>query len=302
MTSSPVAPTAAAPRSPAGLPASLSGLGRTLVMGVVNVTPDSFSDGGDYLDRERAVAHGLELVADGADLVDVGGESTRPGAHRIDAAEELRRVLPVVRDLVTGGVVVSIDTMRGEVAAACLDAGAAVVNDVSGGLADEGMAAVVASARTPYVAMHWRGHSIDMDSRAVYADVTTEVVDELRGRLDALESAGVDLDRVVVDPGLGFAKDAAQSWTVLARLAALDVLGRPVLVGASRKGFLGRLLAGPDGVPRPSAEREDATTAVSALAAAHGAWAVRVHRARPSRDAVEVVAAVASARGGWVAP
>jgi dihydropteroate synthase len=290
------------PRSPAGLPASLTGLGRTLVMGVVNVTPDSFSDGGDYLDPRLAVAHGIELVADGADLVDVGGESTRPGAHRVEADEELRRVLPVVRDLVAEGVVVSIDTMRAEVAAACLDAGAAVVNDVSGGLADDGMAAVVAATHTPYVAMHWRGHSVDMDSRAVYADVTTEVVDELRGRLDALAAAGVGLDRVVVDPGLGFAKDAAQSWTVLARLAELDVLGAPVLVGASRKGFLGRLLAGPDGTPRPAAEREDATTAVSTLAAAHGAWAVRVHRARASRDAVEVVAALASARGGWAAP
>jgi dihydropteroate synthase len=296
------APTATPPRSPAGLPASLTGLGRTLVMGVVNVTPDSFSDGGDYLDPGLAVAHGLELVVDGADLVDVGGESTRPGAHRVDVDEELRRVLPVVRGLVAEKVVVSIDTMRADVAAACIDAGADVVNDVSGGLAEDGMAAVVAAARTAYVAMHWRGHSVDMDSRAVYADVTTEVVDELRGRLDALEAAGVDLDRVVVDPGLGFAKDADQSWTVLARLAELDVLGRPVLVGASRKGFLGRLLAGPDGAPRPAAEREDATTAVSTLAAAHGAWAVRVHRARASRDAVEVVAAIASARSGWAAP
>ncbi len=293
---------ATAPRSPVGLPAALTGLDRTLVMGVINVTPDSFSDGGDYLDPGRAVAHGAELVADGADLVDVGGESTRPGARRVDADEELRRVLPVVRGLVADGVVVSVDTMRAAVASASLDAGAAMVNDVSGGLADPGMAAVVADAATPYVVMHWRGHSVDMASRAVYGDVVTEVVDELRQRLDALAAAGVDLDRVVVDPGLGFAKDAAQSWTVLARLAALDALGRPVLVGASRKGFLGALLAGPDGSPRPAADREDATTAVTALAAASGAWAVRVHRARPSRDAVEVVAAVRTARDGWTNP
>ncbi len=291
-----------APRSPSGLPPALAGQGRTLVMGVVNVTPDSFSDGGDYLDPGRAVAHGLELVADGADLVDVGGESTRPGAHRVDADEELRRVLPVVRGLAAQGVFVSVDSMRSTVAAACLEAGAGMVNDVSGGLADDAMAAVVAGARSPYVVMHWRGHSLDMASRAVYADVATEVVDELRARLDALAAAGVDLDRVVVDPGLGFAKDAAQSWAVLARLAELDALGRPVLVGASRKGFLGRLLAGPDGAPRVAADREDATTAVSVLAATHGAWAVRVHRARASRDAVEVVAAVRGARDGWVAP
>ncbi len=292
------ATTATAPRSPAGLPGPLTGLGRTLVMGVLNVTPDSFSDGGDFLDPGAAVGHGLDLVADGADLVDVGGESTRPGALRVDADEELRRVLPVVRGLVAEGVVVSVDTMRASVAAAAIEAGASLVNDVSGGLADGDMVSVVAGARTPYVVMHWRGHSVDMDSRAVYADVTTEVVDELRGRLDFLDAAGVELDRVVVDPGLGFAKDAAQSWAVLARLAELDVLGRPVLVGASRKGFLGKALAGPDGTPRPAADREDATTAVSALAAAHGAWAVRVHRARPNRDAVEVVAALRAARGG----
>ncbi len=298
------APAPVAPPSPAGLPARLCGLGRTLVMGVVNVTPDSFSDGGEHLDPASAVAHGLDLVADGADLVDVGGESTRPGAARVGADEELRRVLPVVRGLVAEGVVVSVDTMRAAVAGACLEAGAAVVNDVSGGLADEAMPALVADAGTPYVAMHWRGHSADMAERAVYADVTTEVLDELRGRLDALAAAGVDLDRVVVDPGLGFAKDAEQSWTVLAHLDALGVLGRPVLVGASRKGFLGRLLAGPDGEPRPTAGREDATTAVSTLAAGAGAWAVRVHRPRPSRDAVEVVAACRAARRDevWAGP
>ena len=295
-------PGAALP-APAGLPASLTGLTRTLVMGVVNVTPDSFSDGGDFLDAEAAIAHGLALVADGADLVDVGGESTRPGAARVDAAEELRRVLPVVRALAAEGVVVSIDTMRASVAAETLEAGAALVNDVSGGQADEAMARVVADAGTPYVVMHWRGHSADMASRAVYADVVTEVVDELRGRLDALSAAGVDLDRVVVDPGLGFAKDAGHNWSLLAHLDRLHVLGRPILVGASRKGFLGQLLADGDGVPRPAAAREDATTAVSVLAAAAGVWAVRVHEARATRDAVTVVAAARAATNDeWAAP
>ena len=189
--------------SPAGLPPHLSGLARTLVMGVVNVTPDSFSDGGEFLDADAAVAHGLALVAEGADLVDVGGESTRPGAQRVDPAEELRRVLPVVRALAAEGVVVSVDTMRASVAAATLEAGAAMVNDVSGGLADEAMARVVADAGSPYVVMHWRGHSADMARRAVYADVVTEVLDELQARLDELVRVGVDLDRIVVDPGLG---------------------------------------------------------------------------------------------------
>ena len=291
-----------AQRALVGLPAHLTGVGRTLVMGVVNVTPDSFSDGGRFLDTDAAVGHGLELVAEGADLVDVGGESTRPGARRVDAAEELRRVLPVVRGLASEGVVVSVDTMRASVAAATVDAGAAMVNDVSGGLADGDMLRFVAESGSPYVVMHWRGHSADMARRAVYADVVTEVVDELRQRLDAAAAAGVDLQRVVVDPGLGFAKDPEHSWAVLARLAALDVLCRPVLVGASRKGFLGRLLAADDGTPRPAAEREDATTAVSVLAATAGVWAVRVHRARATRDAVEVVAATRHAAAGRVAP
>ncbi len=267
-------------------------------MGVVNVTPDSFSDGGEFLEVDAAVAHGVALVTDGADLVDVGGESTRPGAHRVDEAEELRRVVPVVRELAAAGVVISVDTMRARVAEASIEAGAAMVNDVSGGLADPAMASVVAASRSPYVVMHWRGHSAQMAERAVYADVLTEVVDELRRRLDDLAAAGVDLDRVVVDPGLGFAKDAGHNWVLLGRLGELAPLARPVLVGASRKGFLGRLLAAPDGTPRPADDREDATTAISALAAAAGAWAVRTHRPRASRDAVEVVAAMTAAAEG----
>jgi dihydropteroate synthase len=279
-----------------GLPSGLSELGRTLVMGVVNVTPDSFSDGGTYLAPDAAVAHGLELRDQGADVVDVGGESTRPGAHRVDEDEERRRVLPVVRELASAGVVVSVDTMRAPVAAAALAAGASVVNDVSGGLADPDMARVVADAAVPYIAMHWRGHSIDMASRAVYEDVVADVVRELTQRLDALTAQGVDPQRVVLDPGLGFAKVSAQSWALLARLDQLAALGRPLLVGASRKGFLGELLAGPTGEPRPAEERDAATAALSALVAAQGVWGVRVHDVRATADAVRVVAAVRCAR------
>jgi dihydropteroate synthase len=271
--------------------------GRTLVMGVVNVTPDSFSDGGHYLAADAAVEHGLELVAEGADLVDVGGESTRPGAERVDEAEELRRVLPVVRELAVAGVAVSIDTMRARVAEQALEAGAALVNDVSGGLADEGMARVVAGSMTPYVVMHWRGHSAGMAALAHYDDVVTDVTTELRARLDALASAGVDLDRVVLDPGLGFAKDAGHSWTLLARLGELAGLGRPLLVGASRKGFLGALLSDAGGEPRPVEDRDVATAVVSAAVADRDdVWAVRVHAVRPTVDALRVVRALRSAR------
>lgn len=279
-----------------GLPGGLSELGRTLVMGVVNVTPDSFSDGGTYLATDAAVAHGLELRDQGADVVDVGGESTRPGAHRVDEDEERRRVLPVVRELASAGVVVSVDTMRAAVAAAALEAGASVVNDVSGGLADPDMARLVADTGVPYVAMHWRGHSLDMASRAVYGDVVADVVRELAQRLDALTAQGVDPQRVVLDPGLGFAKVSKQSWALLAHLDQLATLGRPLLVGASRKGFLGELLAGPTGEPRPAEKRDAATAALSALMAAQGVWGVRVHAVRATADAVRVVAAVRCAR------
>ncbi|HYJ77485.1 MAG TPA: dihydropteroate synthase [Actinomycetes bacterium] len=266
-------------------------------MGVLNVTPDSFSDGGSYLAVDAAVTHGLEMRDEGADLVDVGGESTRPGAQRVDEAEELRRVVPVVEALAAAGVVVSIDTMRSRVASAALDAGAAVVNDVSGGLADQDMAAVVASSTVPYVAMHWRGHSADMADRAVYDDVVADVVRELQQRLDALVAAGVDAERVVLDPGIGFAKDADHNWALLANLDRLAGLGRPLLVGASRKGFLGRLLGGPDGAPR-DAEGRDVATAVLSAVAAPDVWCLRVHAVRPTVDALRVVAALRSARVG----
>ncbi|MFJ5233366.1 dihydropteroate synthase [Kitasatospora sp. NPDC088391] len=267
-------------------------LSRCAVMGVVNVTPDSFSDGGLWLDPARAVAHGLDLVARGADLVDVGGESTRPGAVRVTEAEELRRVVPVVTELARAGVVVSVDTMRAAVAAAAVAAGARIVNDVSGGLADPEMAAVVADTGAPFVVMHWRGQSADMDRLAVYGDVVEDVVRELTVRVDELLAAGVKQEQLVLDPGLGFAKTAAHNWALLGRLDALTALGRPVLVAASRKRFLGTLLADPEtGEPRPARQRDDATAAVSVLSAKAGAWAVRVHDVAGTADAVRVVAA-----------
>ncbi len=268
-----------------GLPAP----GRCLVVGILNVTPDSFSDGGRWVAPDAALAHGLGLVEDGADIVDVGGESTRPGAARVSAAEELRRVLPVVRALVAAGVTVSIDTMRAGVAEPCLDAGAAAVNDVSGGCADPGMLPLAARVGAPIILMHWRAHSATMQDLARYDDVVAEVCTELRRRVAAALAAGVAGDRIVVDPGLGFAKTAGHNWSLLAHLDQLVALGLPVLVGASRKRFLGELLTGAGG-ERPVESRADATTALSALAASSGVWGVRVHDARPSADAVEVAA------------
>ena len=263
-------------------------------MGVVNVTPDSFSDGGEWYGADAAIAHGLELVAQGADIVDVGGESTRPGAQRVSAEEELRRVGPVITELVRAGVPVSVDTMRAQVAESAVRAGAHLVNDVSGGLADPDMTRLVADAGVPYVVMHWRGHSHDMYARAVYHDVVAEVRDELARRVEDVVKTGVRPDRIVLDPGLGFGKRPEHNWPLLAQLADLAVLdGRrfPVLVGASRKGFIGKLLAGPDGERRPFAESDDATVATSALAAAAGAWCVRVHKVPANVDAVRVAAA-----------
>ena len=284
-------------KHPAGLPARLAAIDRCLVMGVVNVTPDSFSDGGRWLDADAAIRQGLVLVADGADLVDVGGESTRPGAGRISVHEEQRRVLPVVEGLAGAGVVVSIDTMRAEVAGEALARGAALVNDVSGGQADPAMPRLAADAGVPFVAMHWRGASDRMEQLAVYDDVVADVRDELARRLEALVAAGVDEERIVLDPGFGFAKRAEHGWALLAHLDALAALGRPLLVGTSRKRFLASAVAAPsdpDG-GRP-ADRDAATAATSALAAAAGAWAVRVHEARGSADAVRVAAALAAAR------
>ncbi|MEU7818233.1 dihydropteroate synthase [Pseudonocardia sp. NPDC049154] len=262
--------------------------GRCVVMGILNVTPDSFSDGGRYLDREHAVAHGVAMRDAGADLVDVGGESTRPGAGRVDAPTERDRVVPVIRDLVAEGVRVSVDTTRASVAEAAVEAGAVVVNDVSGGLADPRMAAAVASLRVPWILMHWRGHSDRMQELASYEDVIGEVRQELVARADAAVMAGVDPDRLILDPGLGFAKTAAHNWALLRRLDVLVALGFPVLVGASRKRFLGQLLADAEGKLRPPAGRDGATAAISALAAHVGAWGVRVHDVESTMDAVAV--------------
>ncbi len=268
---------------------------RCLVMGVLNVTADSFSDGGRWLDHGAAVERGLALAAQGADLVDVGGESTRPGAQRVPEEEEQRRVLPVVRALAAAGVAVSVDTMRASTAAAALAQGAVLVNDVSGGLADPDVPRVVADAGVPYVLMHWRGHSAGMQALARYGDVVADVRAELAVRLDAVVAVGVDPARVVLDPGLGFAKGPEHNWALLARLGELASLGRPLLVGASRKAFLGALLADPAGGPRPVGARDAATAAVSALAAAAGAWCVRVHDVAGTLDAVRVAAAVRAA-------
>ncbi|HEY5820933.1 MAG TPA: dihydropteroate synthase [Propionibacteriaceae bacterium] len=257
-------------------------------MGVVNVTPDSFSDGGEWFDGGAAVRHGLDLLAEGADIVDVGGESTRPGAVRPDPAEELRRVLPVISALRAAGAVVSIDTMRSEVAARALDAGAQLVNDVSGGRADPAILDLVAERGVAYVCMHWRGHSEDMQSRAVYADVVADVLRELAQQVEAATRAGVARDQLVIDPGFGFAKTGDHNWQLLNRLGELDALGLPQLIGVSRKAFLGSLLAGSNGVPRPARDRDDATTALTTVLALRRVWGVRVHSVRASRDAVAV--------------
>ncbi|MBD0863403.1 dihydropteroate synthase [Gordonia sp. zg691] len=267
-------------------------------MGVVNVTADSFSDGGRYLDTDAAITHGLELVAQGADLIDVGGESTRPGAVRVDPDLEAARVAPVIAALAAHGVVVSVDTMRAPVAAAAIEAGAAIVNDVSGGRADDDMARVVAEAGLPWILMHWRPSGESDDRRFThrsgdvdgYRDVVAEVSGELLAQVDAAVSAGVDPDSLILDPGLGFAKTAEHNWALLHALPTFIGLGFPILVGASRKRFLGTLL-GREGDARSPAGRDIATAAISALTAAAGAWGVRVHDVASSYDAVTVAAA-----------
>ncbi|MCG7607327.1 MULTISPECIES: dihydropteroate synthase [Mycobacterium] len=262
------------------------------VMGVVNVTDDSFSDGGRFVDRERAIDHGLELAAAGAAIVDVGGESTRPGAVRIDPAVEAARVAPVIEALASQGITVSIDTMHADVAKVALDSGAQIVNDVSGGLADPNMAPLLADAKVPWILMHWRSVSAEHPHRAPsYGDVVAEVRDELLGAVDAAVAAGVEASRLIIDPGLGFAKTAQDNWALLHALPEFVATGIPVLVGASRKRFLGALLAGADGAPRPPDGRETATAAISMLAAQHGAWGVRVHDVLASVDALAVLEA-----------
>lgn len=268
---------------------------RTLVMGVLNVTPDSFSDGGQWLDRDAAVAHGLELLDQGADLLDVGGESTRPGADEVAPEEEQARVVPVVRALVEAGATVSVDTIHAETARAAVRAGATIVNDVAGGLADPDMLTTVAELGTQYVVGHWRGNPRTMTSLADYDDVVAQVRDELAFRADDALAAGVAPDRIVLDPGLGFAKNGSQNWQILAHLDRFAELGHPVLVGASRKRFLADVVD-----PRVAADpqaRDVATAAVSALCAREGVWAVRVHDVRATLDAVRVGTAWRAAAG-----
>ena len=257
-------------------------------MGILNVTPDSFSDGGRWFSADHAIEHGTSLLEQGADIVDVGGESTRPGAGRPDLDEELRRVLPVVSELSGTGAAVTIDTMRSDVARAAVEAGAAGINDVSGGLADEAMLRTAADLAVPFVCMHWRGHSTRMQDLAVYDDVVADVRGELEARAEAALLAGVAAERLALDPGLGFAKTADHNWALLAALDELSALGFPLLIGSSRKAFLGSLLADAADQPRPPDQRDDATVATTALAVAHGVWCVRVHDVTGSLDAVSV--------------
>ncbi len=260
-------------------------------MGVVNVTPDSFSDGGRHADSSGAIDHGRALRADGADVLDIGGESTRPGATRPLVGEELDRVVPVITALAGDGALVSVDTMRAEVAEAALSAGARIVNDVSGGLADPRILDVVAAHGATYVAMHWRAHSDRMNDLAVYDEpggVVAAVRDELSARVAAIRAAGIADDRVVLDPGLGFAKRAEHNWELLAGLDELAALGFPLLVGASRKSFLGALLADGAGAPRSVDEREVAGHALTLVLAQRGVWGVRVHDVRGTRDVLRV--------------
>ncbi|MGO0576512.1 dihydropteroate synthase [Ornithinimicrobium panacihumi] len=279
------------------MPASVADLlapGPTRIMGIVNVTPDSFSDGGRWIDPAVAVRRGREMAAEGADLIDVGGESTRPGSRRPDEQEELDRVLPVVAALADEGLVVSVDTMRAEVARQTLEAGAAIINDVSGGQADPDMPAVIAATGAPFVLMHWRGLLTDPHEQPHYDDVTAEVCRELTDRVDALLGAGVAREQIILDPGFGFSKDAGHNWTLLSRLDRVMALGLPVLVGTSRKRFLGRLPArpgvtvAPDAAPTEPVDRDVATAATSLLAAQAGAWAVRVHDVAATREALGV--------------
>ena len=274
------------------------GVPSTLIMGVVNVTPDSFSDGGSWLDEDAAVERGFELVAQGAAIVDVGGESTRPGAGRPSESEELRRVEPVVRRLAEAGVVVSVDTMRASVGRACVEAGAAIVNDVSGGLADEAMAEAVASTGALYVLMHWRGHSTSMQSDELtrYGDVVAEVRAEMRDRTRAMLAAGVAPEQIILDPGLGFSKTAEHNWQIMARLAEFGDDGYPVLLGSSRKTFLGRIDLDEHENPAPPPSRDAATAATSLLGAAAGVWCVRVHDVPSTLAALRVYAATQAAR------
>jgi dihydropteroate synthase len=247
------------------------------IMGILNVTPDSFADGGKHDTYEKAVARGLEMIAEGVDIIDIGGESTRPGAERVSAQEEQRRVIPVIEKLAQTGIPISIDTMRAETAELAITAGASIVNDVSGGLADGLMHEVVAEMGCPYILMHWRGHSKDMNNRAIYGDVVRDVIAEIGTQIDAALRSGVAKNNLIIDPGLGFSKDAPQNWEILNRIDEIIDLGFPVLIGGSRKRFLGGDT--PD-------EREAATIVLTETLLAKKIWAVRVHSVSPHKKLV----------------
>jgi dihydropteroate synthase len=258
---------------------------RTLVLGVLNVTPDSFADGGKFLDPKDAITQGRRLIAEGADIIDVGGESTRPGADRVTEAEELKRVIPVITELIKDGVVISVDTTRAEVARQAIAAGATYVNDVSGGLADEKMAQLIAAnPAVQYIVMHWRGESKDMQSKAIYKDVVKEVKDELDDRVTELIKAGVQAEQIILDPGIGFAKEPEHNWQILQNIERFQLLGYPILIGASRKRFLGELVNA-----KNADDRESASIALTAELARLNIWGVRTHSVKPHRDAIAVI-------------
>ena len=246
-----------------------------LVMGILNVTPDSFADGGRHHEFDAAVNRGLEMIAEGVDIIDIGGESTRPGADRVSEEEEIARVIPVVTELAKHTVTISIDTMRATTAESAIKAGATIINDVSGGLSDSEMLQTAARLQVPYIAMHWRGASKDMNSRAIYGDVVNDVLAELNERIEAALDAGIAKDKLIIDPGIGFAKDAEHNWAIIDSIDRFVALGYPVLVGASRKRFLGG--DSPD-------EREAATIQLTKRLGATGVWAVRVHSVKPHKE------------------
>ena len=250
-----------------------------IVMGILNVTPDSFADGGRHNDFEAAVHRAHEMLEEGVDIIDIGGESTKPGAERVSEAEEFDRVIPVIKELAKSGVRISIDTMRASTARAAIDAGAQIINDVSGGLADPKMLTTAAELQVPFIAMHWRGHSKDMNSLAVYDDVVKDVISELQERISAALDAGITEDKLIIDPGLGFAKDAQHNWDIIDSIDQFVAMGYPVLIGASRKRFLGG--DNPD-------EREAATIRLTKRLSTSGIWGVRVHSVKPHKDALKV--------------
>jgi dihydropteroate synthase len=248
-----------------------------LVMGILNLTPDSFADGGRHNSFDAGVARAQEMIAEGVDIIDIGGESTRPGADRISVEEEQSRVLPVITELAKSGVKISIDTMRADTAEKAVQAGASIINDVSGGLSDPAMFATVKRLGVPYILMHWRGQSKEMNTRAIYTDVVSEVIAELKLQIDAALEAGIDKSQIIIDPGLGFAKDAEHNWEILRNLKAFNAIGYPVLIGASRKRFLGG--DNPD-------EREAATIELTKTLVPQGIWGVRVHSVKPHVDVI----------------